>query len=106
MIRSVAFGIALGLAVSSVSGLALAQSSEDEMACKDDAFRVCGDTIPDRERTFQCMIANREVLSPQCKAVIARDLPPEPAPKKAAKRPKKSPKQGQGPVNLSPTAAR
>jgi hypothetical protein len=108
MIRSVAFGIALGLAASglAISGSAFAQSSEDEMACKDDAFRVCGDTIPDRERTFQCMIANREMLSPQCRAVVARALPPEPAPKKVGKRPKKSPTQGQGPINLSPTAAR
>jgi len=100
MLRSVTFGIALVLAASAV---AMAQSGEDEMACKDDAFRVCGQTIPDRERTFQCMIANRDVLSAPCRAVIARSLPPEPAAKKV-RRAKKG--QDKGPVNLSPTAAR
>jgi hypothetical protein len=100
MIRSVTFGMALVLAASTA---ALAQSSEDEVACKDGAFRVCGQTIPDRERTFQCMIANREVLSAACRAVIARSLPPEPAPQKV-RRAKKG--KDKGPVNLSPTAAR
>jgi hypothetical protein len=101
MLRSVTFGIALALAASAA---AMAQSSEDEMACKDDAFRVCGQTIPDRERTFQCMIANRDVLSPACRAVIARSLPPEPATQKKVRRAKKG--QDKGPISLSPTAAR
>jgi hypothetical protein len=99
MVRTAVFGIALVLAA---IGLAMAQSAEDQAACKDDAFRFCGQTIPDRERTFQCMIANRDALSASCRAVIARDLPPEPAPQKSAKRAKK----GKGPINLSPTAAR
>jgi hypothetical protein len=97
MFRSAVFGIAVVLVA---TGVAMAQS--DEAACKDDAFRFCGQTMPDRERTFQCMIANRDVLSTPCRAVIARDLPPEPTPQKAAKRVKK----GKGPINLSPTAAR
>jgi hypothetical protein len=99
MFRSAAFGISLVLAATS---MAMAQSADDEAACKDDAFRFCGQTIPDRERTFQCMIANRDVLSPQCRTVIARSMPPEPPAPKASKRAKK----GQGPINLSPTAAR
>ena len=101
MLKSVSLGIALVLAASAV---ALAQSSEDEAACKDDAFRVCGQTIPDRERTFQCMTANRDVLSAACRAVIARSLPPEPAPQKKVRRAKKG--QDKGPISLSPTAAR
>jgi hypothetical protein len=100
MLRSVTLGVALALAASAA---AVAQSSEDEAACKDDAFRVCGQTIPDREQTFQCMIANRDVLSAACRAVIARSLPPEPAPQKV-RRAKKG--KDKGPVNLSPTAAR
>ena len=101
MLKSVSLGIALVLAASAA---AKAQSSEDEAACKDDAFRVCGQTIPDRERTFQCMIANRDVLSAACRAVIARSLPPEPAPQKKVRRAKKG--QDKGPISLSPTAAR
>ena len=100
MLRSVAFGTALVLAF---TGLATAQSAEDQAACQDDAFRVCSHTIPDRERTFQCMIEKRDALSAGCRAVIARSLPADPAPKKAASEPRT--KKG-GPINLNPTAAR
>ena len=100
MLRSIAFGTALVLAF---TGLAAAQSADDQAACQDDAFRVCSHTIPDRERTFQCMIAKRDTLSAACRAVIARSLPPEPAPQKAAAAPRT--KKG-GPINLNPTASR
>jgi hypothetical protein len=93
--------------------MAVAQTAEDEAACKDDAFRVCSQTIPDRERTFQCMIANRDALSPACRTVVTRFMPPEP-PKKTAKRTRKKDgqaqqgqaQQGQKPLSLSPTATR
>jgi len=99
MVRSLALGIALVLAAGTV---AAAESAEDQAACQDDAFRVCQQTIPDRERTFQCMMANKDALSPACRAVIARYLPPDPPPQKSAKRAKRH----QAPANLSPTAAR
>jgi hypothetical protein len=96
MMRSSAFGIAFMLGAANI---ATAQTADDQAACKDDAFRVCSHTIPDRERTFQCMIANKDALSPDCRTVIARSLPPDPAPQKAsAPRAKK----GQGPLNLNP----
>jgi hypothetical protein len=97
MVRSFAFTIAIVLGAADI---AAAQSSEDQAACQDDAFRLCSQTIPDRERTFQCMIANKDVLSPGCRAVIARSLP-DPAPQKTARS-----KKGQGPVNLKPTTVR
>jgi hypothetical protein len=97
MVRSFAFAIAIVLGAADI---AAAQSSEEQVACQDDAFRLCSQTIPDRERTFQCMIANRDVLSPGCRAVIARSLP-DPAPQKTARS-----KKGQGPVNLKPTTVR
>jgi hypothetical protein len=83
--------------------VAAAQTTEDQAACQDDAFRVCQQTIPDRERTFQCMIANKDALSSACRTAIARYLPPDPPPPKAVAR---RAKKGHGPVNLSPTAAR
>ena len=98
MLRSVVFGTALVLGLASH---AAAQSADDQALCQDDAFRVCSHTIPDRERTFQCMVANREALSAGCRGVMARLLPPEPAQKAAAPRSKKG-----GPINLNPTAAR
>jgi|SoiMethySBSTD1v2_1073268.scaffolds.fasta_scaffold1058227_2 hypothetical protein len=113
MFRSIVLGIAV-LVGASVS--ANAQSADDQALCQDDAFRICSATIPDRERTFQCMIQNRESLSPGCKAVMAKLLPPDPPAQK--RRPSKlsrsassdaegekpaKPRKG-GPINLSPPA--
>ena len=99
MVRSLAFGIAVVLGVAT---MAAAQTGEEQAACQDDAFRLCSQTIPDRERTFQCMIANKDVLSPGCRTVIARSLP-DPTPQKTV-RSKKG--QGQGPLNLKPPVVR
>jgi hypothetical protein len=98
MVRSLAFGFAVVLGAATI---AAAQTSEEQAACQDDAFRLCSQTIPDRERTFQCMIANRDVLSPGCRAVVARSLPESPAQKSASRA-----KKGQGPVNLKPPVVR
>ena len=100
MVRSLALGIVVVLAAGTG---AAAQSADDQQACQDDAFRVCQQTIPDRERTFQCMIANKDALSAACRAAIARYLPPDPPPQKAAT---KRAKRHHAPANLSPTAAR
>jgi hypothetical protein len=97
MMRSTAIGVALLLGIGTG---ALAQSADEQAACQDDAFRVCGHTIPDRERTFQCMIAYRDSLSPGCRAVMARHLPPEPTSRKASASARQ--KSRGGPLNLSP----
>ncbi len=75
MVRSIAFGVALILGAGSI---ATAQTADEQAVCKDDAFRVCSHTIPDRDRTFQCMVANKDSLSPGCRTVMARLLPPDP----------------------------
>ena len=98
MIRSIAFGVALAL---SAATLAAAQTTDEQAACKDDAFRICPNAIPDRERVFQCFMANKDAVSPACRAVLARHFPPEPAPKKMT-----APRSKKGPLDLSPTAAR
>jgi hypothetical protein len=97
MFRSAALGTVLMLGV---TGLAIAQTAEEQAACQDDAFRVCQHTIPDRERTFQCMVANRDSLSAGCRAVMARLLPPDPSSQK------RRPASVKGPVNLNPPPAR
>jgi hypothetical protein len=105
MIQSAALVVALVLSCAGslgCAGSAMAQSAEDQAACQDDAFRVCSHTIPDRERTFQCMIAQKDALSPACRTVIARSLP-DATPQKAAAAPRT--KKG-GPINLNPAAAR
>ncbi len=98
MFKSAAFGIAFMLGAAT---MATAQTADEQAACQDDAFRVCSHTIPDRERTFQCMIVNKDALSPACRTVMARLLPPEPAAKKMA-----APRNKKGPIDLSPTARR
>ena len=54
---------------------AFAQSSADQQACMNDAFRVCSATIPDRARTTACMIQNKSQLSAGCQAVMAKYSP-------------------------------
>ena len=98
MIRSIALGVAVILGS---AGLAAAQSADEQAACKDDAFRICPHAIPDR--VVQCFMANRDAVSPACRAVLAQYFPPEPAPKKTPRKPRTP---GKGPVDLSPTAAR
>ena len=102
MIRSIALGVAVVLGSTS---LAAAQSADEQAACKDDAFRICPHAIPDRDRVLQCFMANRDAVSPACRAVLAQYFPPEPAPKKTTT-PRKPRPPGKGPIDLSPTAAR
>ena len=99
MIRSVGFAIAVLL---SAATLAVAQTQEEQDACKDDAMRVCSDAIPDRDQVARCLNFKKEYISQACRTVIARYFPPDPAPQKASKRAKKP----QGPISLSPTASR
>jgi hypothetical protein len=42
------------------------------MACKDDAFRLCQNAIPDEQRVKMCLIANLRKLSPSCKSMFQR----------------------------------
>jgi hypothetical protein len=51
------------------------QSQEDQGACMADAFAVCGQFIPDRERVAACLIANSSRISPPCAAAIKRFVP-------------------------------
>ncbi len=51
---------------------AYAQTPEEEQACTPDAFRLCEDAIPDRERVKACLIANMRRLSPECRQVFQR----------------------------------
>jgi len=56
---------------------ATAESQEDQMACMNDAFNVCGHAIPDRERVGACLAQNIKRISSACRAVMQR--PPKPA---------------------------
>lgn len=51
---------------------ALAQSQEDQQACMNDAFTVCGHAIPDRDRVAACLAQNINRISAPCRMVMAR----------------------------------
>jgi len=54
------------------SAMAAVYTQQDASACTPDAFRLCGEAIPDADRVVQCLIVNRQNLSPACNAVFER----------------------------------
>ena len=52
-------GLMLALSLSFLSNAAYAYTPEQQQACTGDAFRLCGDAIPDVDRVTACMIARR-----------------------------------------------
>jgi hypothetical protein len=51
---------------------AIAYSQQDADACTPDAFRLCQNAIPDAARVAQCLVANKQQLSPACTSVFNR----------------------------------
>ena len=49
---------------------ATAQTQEEQQACMDDAFNVCGAAIPDRDRVAACLARNINTISAGCRAVM------------------------------------
>jgi hypothetical protein len=68
------FAVAAALTLLS-AGAAVAQSSEEQQACMNDAFRVCSATIPDRTRTIACMVQHKAQLSSACQMVMDKYSP-------------------------------
>jgi hypothetical protein len=64
--------VAFVLTVATVVVPASAYTAEEQAACQDDAFRVCGHAIPDEQRVKACMIANVRKLSPGCRRFFVR----------------------------------
>ena len=54
------------LSVIGLSTPASAYTQDQQMACQDDAFRLCGTAIPDESRVRACLVANVRQLSPAC----------------------------------------
>jgi hypothetical protein len=74
--------MAVAIVLSAASG-AWGQSQEAQQACTNDAFRFCGDVIPDRDRVFTCLVAKKNVISPACRTVISPYTASAPAQKAA-----------------------
>ena len=51
---------------------ASAETQEEQQACMDDAFNVCGHAIPDRDRVGACLAQNLNRISSACRTVMLR----------------------------------
>jgi hypothetical protein len=52
-----------------------AYSGEEQQACTGDAFRLCGEEIPDVDRVKACMIRKQSQLSPDCRVYFRPEHP-------------------------------
>jgi hypothetical protein len=68
--RKLQFGLMLATALTILMWPAAsrAYTPEQEQACTNDAFRLCGAEIPDVDRVTLCMARNKSQLSPGCRA--------------------------------------
>ena len=65
--------VALALVVFAlVPTAASAETPDEQNACMNDAFNVCGHAIPDRDRVAACLAQNITRLSAPCRTVMQR----------------------------------
>jgi hypothetical protein len=101
--------VALALAFALPSVAAFAETPEERQACTDDAFRVCQQAVPDRDRVFACLVQNHTALSPLCRKALApyivADTPARSIGKAKAKgKSNDGKKAAKGPVDLNARA--
>lgn len=68
------------LAVCALPSAGWAYTPEQQQACSNDAFRLCGPEIPDVDRVTVCMIRNKAQLSPGCRVYFTDGPEPVAAP--------------------------
>jgi hypothetical protein len=101
MIKQVTLAVAFTL---TSFAAAFAETPEERQACTDDAFRVCQEAIPDRDRVFACLIQNSTALSPLCRHALTPYLAAATPPRKTSKgKSKPSKKVTRGPISLTPS---
>jgi hypothetical protein len=90
--RNFQFGLLLAstLSFSTLPSASEAYTPEQQQACSNDAFRLCGPEIPDVDRVTACMIARKAELSPGCRVFFRQG--PEPVAETGA------------PLSIRPTA--
>jgi hypothetical protein len=65
---------------------ALAETQDEQNACMNDAFNVCGQDIPDRDKVAACLARNIKRISPECRTVMLRYQKPSVSPAKYSTR--------------------
>lgn len=72
MQKLIALGVVLGGIAFAAPASVQAYTEEERQACEADAFRLCGQAIPDQERVKACLITNMSRLSPACRRMFQR----------------------------------
>lgn len=87
--RTLSFAVVFAIVVAAalLPSRGNAYTTEEQQACTPDAFRLCNSEIPDVDRVTACMIRNKALLSPQCKALFR----PDPQPEEVVARPEQRP---------------
>jgi hypothetical protein len=67
--------LATAISFSMLSTAADAYTPEHEQMCSGDAFRLCGSDIPDVDRVTACMVRQKSLLSPGCRAFFREPAP-------------------------------
>jgi hypothetical protein len=63
-------GLLLGLALTCIPAAAQQGTINPEQACRDDAFRLCNNYIPDRDKVGACLRSKVRALSRDCRTVM------------------------------------
>ena len=72
MQKLIALGIVLAGIAFAAPASVQAYTEQERQACEGDAFRLCGQAIPDQERVKACLISNMSKLSPACRRMFQR----------------------------------
>jgi len=59
-----------------VPAAASAETQDEQNACMNDAFNICGHAIPDRDRVAACLAQNMNRISVACRTVMQRYAKP------------------------------
>jgi hypothetical protein len=78
MKASIAFACGVFGCLAFISTPSMGQTPEEQQACVNDAFNICGHAIPDRDRVALCLNQNIDRVSGACRTVMQRysDSPP------------------------------
>jgi hypothetical protein len=70
MLKLTAIAFALSVVALAPAPAFAEYTQEQQAACQDDAFRLCGDAVPDERRVRACMVRKIRELSPRCRRVF------------------------------------
>lgn len=56
--------------VAIISSAAVAQSAQDQAACRSDAIKFCSSNVGKPDEMKQCLVKNKEKLSDTCKKLV------------------------------------